>query len=938
MKKSAFFNTVVIFALAVFLPLLAGCSSTPEPIPVQADNVWVMLESGDTRAMDLFLGEVDVNARDPAGKTPLHHAAMLEDPILAAFFISLGAEIDVLDNDNQSPLGISAERDDPSVARVLVTAGADIHFPSRNNLSPAQIALASSNAFFNSLLTPATIESTDAQGRTILHLASDAGNIQAVSSVLSVAHSYGLFLPVYTRTNVGQNALDLALSRGDSRDHMEIAEQLILANAVSEHPIFAYFAPAARTANYNIRRSDGLAAIHHAARDGHTGLISFILERRADINIQTNSGSTALHEAARAGDLNVMTLLLMNGAAVNAQDAQGNSPLHIGIPASVHRDAAALFLAHGANPNLRDASGDSPLHIAVTLNRDADLLQTLLDSGADVSIRNIEGRTPLFTAVQRNRVGLISTLLVYGSDIFAADYAGTTPLDLALRNGGDILFTLISLDSVFQSDSYGNTMLHAAIENNAATEHIGMILDRRPTVNARNHAGDTALHLAVRRNQAANGEFLIIRGADIFAANTSGESPLFLSLTAPDSVRQWLFNPTATAARDGLGNNMLHYAAQWDLHHHIPFIAQRGASLANSANATGETPLFTAVTQNSPPAVRALLTANANINARDSMGNSTLHVAVRWNSLDAAATLLDGGIDVNAASLAGTSSLHYAVILENTNMEILLIQRGANLEVRDNEGNTPFMYAVMAANVDSVRRLASAGASPMVRNVRGDTPLHLAVAIENYEVAAMLLQMDTSIHARNTRERTPFQTALSVSPRMVSSLLAHNRMNTLDDFGNSALHVAIAERASPVIVREILATGIRTNAVDSHGRTPLRRAVDLEAWETARLLADSGADPFSLAVDNRTPAEVAILRGEEAIIAVFSGMAVSATDSSGNNVLHYAARWGTPQSISLLLELGANRNLRNIAAESPVDIAVRWNHPANAALLQPSNF
>jgi hypothetical protein len=42
---------------------------------------------------------------------------------------------------------------------------------------------------------------------------------------------------------------------------------------------------------------------------------------------------------------------------------------------------------------------------------------------------------------------------------------------------------------------------------------------------------------------------------------------------------------------------------------------------------------------------------------------------------------------------------------------------------------------------------------------------------------------------------------------------------------------------------------------------------------------------------------------------------------------------GRPDSISLLLELGANKSVRNIAAESPADIAMRWNHRENAALL-----
>jgi hypothetical protein len=35
----------------------------------------------------------------------------------------------------------------------------------------------------------------------------------------------------------------------------------------------------------------------------------------------------------------------------------------------------------------------------------------------------------------------------------------------------------------------------------------------------------------------------------------------------------------------------------------------------------------------------------------------------------------------------------------------------------------------------------------------------------------------------------------------------------------------------------------------------------------------------------------------------------------------------------MLLEPGANKTLRNIAAESPAYIALRWNHPENVTLL-----
>ena len=320
------------------------------------------------------------------------------------------------------------------------------------------------------------------------------------------------------------------------------------------------------------------------------------------------------------------------------------------------------FLANGANPNLRDEHGESPLHIIITLNRNPDVAQTLLGGGADVTIRNMDGKTPLYLAVEQNRLGVIPLLLAYGSDVFAADNSGITPFDRAMRDNEAALNVLITPETIHQSDNAGNTLLHAAVKNRGASKLIAFILDQRALVNARNKEGETALHIAVRMNQRENGEFLISRGADIFAANSAGESPLYLALASSGGVRQWLFNPRTITARDGLGNTMLHYAAQWKMDTHISFIIQRGATL-EAANATGETPLFMAVKNDGASTVRTLLNAKANLHARDSFGNSVLHAAVRWNAVNSSRTLIDSGIDINGHSLSGNTPLHDAVRL-----------------------------------------------------------------------------------------------------------------------------------------------------------------------------------------------------------------------------------------------------------------------------------
>jgi len=924
--KKAFILNFCVFTV-VFISLLS-CKTTEQVDTDTTSPVWGLLQRGDPKARSYFLGEIDVNAIDKDGKTPLHYAAETRDFQLAGFLLAIGAKPNAVDFDGQTPLGISINNMDSLVAEVLAKGGADIHFEIPENTTAAIEAL-KINFLFKSLLTAETIKSSDKSGKNVLHIASLSGNVQAVSDIISMMPSSAVL--INQRDNAGKNALDYSLEKPESRNHIEIAEQLILAGGYSENAVFNYFGPAVRSANYNIRRTEGLAPIHYAVIDEHTGMISFLIDKKIDINIKSNSGATALHEAVRKGNINIIATLLENGADVNVRDAKGNSPLHTGIPSSVHREVVTMMLEKGADPNLRDEYGDIPLHVAITLNRSAEVIQALLSGGSDVHIRNIEGKTPLYIAVQERRIALIPILISYGSEIFAADNSGVAPFDVAARANDSTFNLLITQETVNQRDSAGNTMLHAAVRNRTNPQQISRILDQRAPVDARNRDGDTALHFAVRMNQRENGEFLITRGANLFSINSAGLSPLNIALSS-NPIRDWIINPQTIIAKDGLGNTILHYAAEWNLVNAIPSILRAGLSI-ETQNATGQTPLFMAIRTDSPSTIRVLVENSANLNARDSQGNSALHAAIRWNALNSAAYLISSGIDINSYSLNGNTPLHDAVAFGMSDIETLLITSGANLDVRNVDGNTPFMEAVKGAQLGSIEKLARNGSDPSARNIRGDTPLHIAVGMENIELTNILLRMGASIHARNTRNITPFHVSLSVSPRMVSALLSGGRINNNDDSGNSALHIAVQERASGDIIRAIIAQGARLNTVDSNGKTPLRISVDLELWQTVKLIADAGADPFVNAVDNKTVGEIAFIKGEDCIRAVFSGRAINAKDSSGNTVLHVGARFGNPVMLNFLLELGANRTIRNIASESPYDIAVRWHKGENANVL-----
>ncbi|GMO44250.1 MAG: ankyrin repeat domain-containing protein [Termitinemataceae bacterium] len=898
------------------------------------DQIGKLISAGKLdEARTLFVSENTPNSLSANGQNVLHKAANERQAELCDFFIRLGTSVDTADNSGNTPLNISQNLLDSPTAAVLVANGADIHHAGSTGTSAAVFAVEKRDiSFLRSLLTDKSVFQLDGDGKTILHIASDIGAASSVEMILTTLSNSVVTQIINKKTKSGKTPLDFAMSHKDSRAHADIGQVLIDAGGNSVDRIYPYIAPAIRSLNFNIHASDGNAALHFAIREKYVGWVYYLLDHYADPNVKNTAGSTPIIEAARTGNLDIMRYLINKGADVNIQDGQGNTPMHIAIPPEVHKPALDMILQARGNPNLRDERGESPLHIVIRLNRPPEILLTLLQGGADISIHNMDGKTPLFVAIENKKSELIPILLQYKSDIFAATNDGKTPFEEAMKDNSTALDSLITEATVLQSDNGGNTPLLVAVKVGANIEIVRRILDKNALITARNGDGDTALHMAVRLNAAQTGELLLSRGADVFAQNAKGESPVFLTFYSGD-VREWMFVSSVLQARDGLGNTILHYVTQWKLDKQIVLLASKGANL-EASNVTGETPLFIAVKINSSSTIKALLDSGASINGRDTLGNTALHAAVRWNAQAAAEALIAANIDINAFNLYGKTPLHDAVRLGIFAIESLLVQRGANKEARDSDGNTPLMEAVLSGALRSVENLIHSGADVTTRNNFGETPLLIAVQNERSDIVGVLLTNGAQIYAQNSEGESPFTIALKTSPRMMLTLLEKGRDQT-DNEGRSPLHIAIFYGVGLADIEKIENWTGRENAVDRQGRTALRYAVDKQNWEAGKLLTNKNYDVFAVARDGKTPADIVLTSGnKDAVRALFGGKAIGSRDSSGNTLLHYAARLSNAEIVGILLEIGADRTVKNTSGETAADIAQRWSHPDIASMLR----
>ena len=409
-----------------------------------------------------------------------------------------------------------------------------------------------------------------------------------------------------------------------------------------------------------------------------------------------------------------------------------------------------------------DADGTTALHWAARAD-DLESVRLLIAAGADARAANRYGVTPLHLAAVSGSAPTVEALLAAGADPNAVLPEGETVLMTAARTGApDVLRTL---------------------------------LDRGADVNGREKwYGEDALMWAAAENHAAAVRLLVERGAPV-----DGRSRLF------DIPRQKRRNGQSILS---LGN--------W-------------------------TPLMYAARQNAIDAGRALLAAGADLNLKDPDGTTALVIAIINAQYDFAAMLLESGADPNVVDTdAGMGPLYAAIdmhrlavghgrpnprssgALDSVDIVRMLLEHKADPNARLKAvimqrqhtagdaalgaGATPVMRAAKSGDVGMLRLLLGAGADPKITMPNGATALMFA---------AGLGWRDGSPIAPSYDQGAP-EEAIEAIRLLMSAGLDVNATNTS---GDTALHVAVAGRASEPIIRFLLEQGANPRAVNKRGQT-----------------------------------------------------------------------------------------------------------------------
>ena len=244
------------------------------------------------------------------------------------------------------------------------------------------------------LLADREVDETDDDGNTLLHLAADIGQLDAVQLAVKSGAS------LVVENNEGQTPCQLAQKRWTK-------------------PV------------ETVKSNDSpILTLQAACRDGDAQAVKVALCQGVSVQHRDEQNeNTPLHTACENGQTQIASLLILLGAEVDTRNKDGATPLHLACEFG-HKETAELLLRRGSKVDTQDTAGVTPLHWACQRG-DTATAGLLTEHGADVNAaRNSDGSTPLHLACQSGHKDVAALLTERGAAI-----GNTTPLHFARSSG-----------------------------------------------------------------------------------------------------------------------------------------------------------------------------------------------------------------------------------------------------------------------------------------------------------------------------------------------------------------------------------------------------------------------------------------------------------------------------------------------------------------------
>jgi uncharacterized protein len=383
----------------------------------------------------------------------------------------------------------------------------------------------------------------------------------------------------------------------------------------------------------------GVTPLLQASRNGDVEVMRALLDAGAQPTRWHAEGETPLMAAARTGKVDAVKLLIDRGSFVNAADPFQEETALMWASAEGQLDVVKTLLAAGADPNLKahvstltershadhPSGGFTALMFAVRDGHE-DVAKALIDGGADLKLTNADGASATIVAIVNDRFDLAKELIDRGSD----------------PNDGSLFFAVDMHDATTDMRAHDGSRLQPSHPNKMTSlSLVKALLDLKADVN-KPFIG--ALHSTTLCCGAT------INSTPFYRAATAADVEVLKLMLADGAKLEW--SPTEIKPKDGearlrrpnpnVGKTPIMAALKGGLG--APFAAGPGFSRLVA-------PPFREPGSRDPlEAVKLLLAAGANPNAKAPDGSTPLHQAVQEQQVAIIRALVDAGAKLDAVN------------------------------------------------------------------------------------------------------------------------------------------------------------------------------------------------------------------------------------------------------------------------------------------------
>ena len=396
-------------------------------------------------------------------------------------------------------------------------------------------------------------------------------------------------------------------------------------------------------ADPNAANNFGVTPLLEASRYGDAATIKALLDGGADLEASTREGETPLMAAARSGSADAVSILLERGAKVNAVEALQEQSALMWAAAEGHVDIVDLLLDKGADPNLKarateltarstradyPSGGFTALHWAVR-NGDEPVVRRLVEGGADLNITNADGATPMMLAIVNDRFDLAAKLVELGAD----------------ANDGSLYYAMEMRDATTDWRARDGSRLRVDHDNKLTALDLAKVLLEA--------GADPDKPVAVQMHNASMCCDPKANATAFYRAAVAADVEALRLMLPYDPDFAWIPSSIKTGPRqpgDTGGKTAL-------------MVAMNGGKGVGMAGGPGDIregiapPFREASNRNPVDAVKLLLEAGADPDAKTPDGDTALHLAAFGGKLDIVRALVEGGADMNVKDAAGKTAL-----------------------------------------------------------------------------------------------------------------------------------------------------------------------------------------------------------------------------------------------------------------------------------------